>query len=273
MTVKKLLTYERKQLNCFKTDYWALVRRLRREGIETAVLLARRFSLERHLLAFACGSVVRIGFANPLAYPFINCEIRFSDHIYEGRKVLGMLEAVGMHVDQESISIALPPQQINHARQLIHFRKPEKEILTVGVDPGIGKTRHKVILEIMAYLANNLASRRKVKFLVLTNPWDERVAERFAGDLKAEVLDLVPADISETIALLSQCDMFLAGNTDLFHFATALHVPTIGLFTKYDGQSWIPASAPHVRIFKGMHGEKLSLNSFFAQVEEVLAAR
>ncbi|HUV36340.1 MAG TPA: glycosyltransferase family 9 protein [Patescibacteria group bacterium] len=273
MKINMLLTYETKQLRIFKADYWALVRRLRRERIETVVLLSRRFALERHLLAFACGGSVRIGFAHPLAYPFINCEVRFSEDLYEGSKVSSMLETVGLRADREKESIALSPHKINHARQLIHFRKPEKETLTVGVDPGRGKTSHKVILEIVTYLANNLASRRKVKFLVLTNPWDGRVAARFAADLKAEVLDLVPANIGETVALLSQCDLFLAGNTDLFHFATALRVPTIGLFTKYDGQSWIPTTAPHVRIFKGTHGEKLSLQSFFAQVEEVLATR
>ena len=273
MKVKMLLTYNTQQLRIFKADYWSLVRRLRREGFETVVLLCRRFSLERYLLAFACGGIVRIGFAHPLAYPFINCEVRFSDGLYEGGKVSGMLEAVGLRVDREGAPITLPQHKINHARQLIHFRKPEKETLTVGVDPGRGKTRHKVILEIVTYLANNLASRRKVKFLVLTNPWDEKLAARFAGDLKAEVLDIVPADIGETVALLSQCDLFLAGNTDLFHFAAALRVPTIGLFTKYDGKSWVPDDSSHVRIFKGTRGEKLSLQSFFTQVEEVLATK
>lgn len=273
MKVNMLLTYDTKQLHIFKTDYWALVRRLRKERIETVVLLSRRFSLERHLLAFACGGIVRIGFVHPFAYPFINCEVRFSDDLYEGDKVAGILEAVGLRVDQATDRVTLSPQKINHAKQLIHFRKPEKETLTVGIDPGQGKTRHKVILEIVTYLANNLASRRKVKFLLLTNPWDARIAARFAGDLKADVFDLVPANIGETVALLSQCDLFLAGNTDLFHFAAALRVPTIGLFTKYDGRRWIPAAAPHVRIFKGTHGEKLSLQSFFAQAEEVLATR
>ncbi len=273
MKVNMLFTYENKQLRIFKADYWALIRRLRREGIGTVVLLCRRFSLERHLLAFACGGIVRIGFAHPFAYPFINCEVRFSGDLYEGNKVAGILEAVGLRVGREAKSIELSSHQINHARQLIHFRKPEKMTLTVGIDPGRGKTRHKVILEIVAYLANNLASRRSVKFLVLTNPWDEKLAASISGELKAEVIDLVPANISETVALLSQCDLFLAGNTDLFHFAAALRVPTIGLFTKYDEQSWIPDSAPHMRIFRGTRGEKLSLKSFFTQVDEVLAAR
>jgi len=75
------------------------------------------------------------------------------------------------------------------------------------------------------------------------------------------------------VALLSQCDLFLAGNTNLFHFASALRVPTIGLFTKLDRSGWIPEGVPNVRIFQGTRGEKLSLKDFFCIVEEVLATR
>ncbi len=71
--------------------------------------------------------------------------------------------------------------------------------------------------------------------------------------------------------MLSQCDIFLSGNTNLFHFASAMKIPTIGLFTKYDGKSWIPEKMPNVRIFKGTKGEKLSLKNFFGKVDEVLA--
>jgi heptosyltransferase-2 len=273
MKIQALLAYDSSQLHLFKADYWALVRRLRREGFQAALLLCRRFSLERHLLAFACGAGVRIGFDHPLAFPFLNCEVRFAGDLYEGKKVAGVLEALGLGGSGAPESITLPQSLTNHARQLIHFRKPEKDTLTVGIDPGGGKTRHKVIPEIVAYLANNLAGRRKVKFLILTHPWDRQTTATFARELKAEVLDLVPANSGETVALLSQCDLFLSGNTDLFHFAAALRVPTIGLFTRYDGSSWIPVSAPNVRIFKGTQGAKLSLTSFFAQVEDVLAGR
>lgn len=272
MKVKKMITYERKQMHIYSADYMTLLKKMRKRTIDSAILLGKGFSLERYMIAFASGASIRIGFENPLAFPFLNCEIRLTEEAYEGRRMSKLLSSIGLRTDETSDSITLSQKELNHAKQLIHFRKPEKDYLTVGIDPGRGKTKHHVIPEIIAYLANNLASRRKVKFLVLTHPWEEKFIEGFIGSLKSEVIDLKPSKANETVALLSQCDLFLSGNTNLFHFAAALDVPTIGLFTKYDDQKWVPEGAPSVRIFKGMLGEKLSLKSFFSNVEEVLGA-
>jgi ADP-heptose:LPS heptosyltransferase len=197
--------------------------------------------------------------------------VRISSRGYEGERMIRLVESLGLPTGGVRREIELPQADLKHASQLIHFRKPEKGVIMVGIDPGRSKSRHRVIPEIIAYLANNLAGRRRVKFLVLTDPWDEKLVEKISGELKGEVIDLIPTNPSETLALLSQCDIFLSGNTNLFHFASALKIPTIGLFTKYDGKSWIPEKMPNVRIFKGTKGEKLSLKSFFAKVDEVLA--
>ncbi|UCF05966.1 MAG: glycosyltransferase family 9 protein [bacterium] len=273
MKVNRIIMYNRNQLRMFKTDYLALIRKLRRQNIETAILLGRRFSLERFLLAFGCGARIRIGFTHPLAFPFVNCEMRFAENGYEGDKIKGVLRLVGPKMHESLKEVSLSSKETNHARQLIHFRKPEKDLLTVGIDPSRGKTRHRITPGNIAYLANNLASRRKVKFLILANPWEEKLVGKLAEEIKGEIFDLKPANAKEAVSLLSQCDLFISGNTNLFHFAAALHVPTIGLFTKYDDRRWVPEGAEKVRILKGASGEKLKLKNFFTLVEEVLSTR
>jgi ADP-heptose:LPS heptosyltransferase len=268
--VHSILTYNRKQLRFLTADYYALVRKLRQQHIDTVILLSRGISMERHTLAFASGAPMRIGFHHQLAFPFINLEVRISSRGYEGERMIRLIESLGLPTGGVQRDIILPQADLNHAKQLIHFRKPGKGVITVGIDPGRSKSRHRVIPEIIAYLANNLAGRRKVKFLVLTDPWDEKLVQKISEELKGEVMDLVPTNAGETLALLAQCDLFISGNTNVFHFASAMKIPTIGLFTKYDGKSWIPANMPNVRIFKGTKGEKLSLKNFFGKVEEVM---
>jgi lipopolysaccharide heptosyltransferase II len=273
MRANALISYDGTQLKLYSADYVALVRKLKKSAIDAVILLERHFSLERHFLAFAVGAPIRIGFAHPLSFPFINCEMRLLEAGYEGKKISRILPAIGLRPEDGWNSVTLSPRDVQRARQLIHFWKPEKDLLMVGLDPSKGKTRHHVIPEIIAYLANNLASRRKVKFLVFANPPDAKLVHAFSRNLKGEVLDLVPGNLSEAIALLSQCDLFLCGNTTFFHFAASLNVPTIGLFTKYDREGWMPDPTPNVRIFQGTRGEKLSLKDFFMNVEEVLSSR
>ena len=273
MKVDTLISVESGQLKLYRGDYLGLARKLRKRNFRTALLPGRSFSLERALLALASGADIRIGFGGQGSAPFVNCEIRLSSGGYEGNKMHRVLESIGIRRGGELPPVTLTEHARAHARQLIHFRKPERDIITVGLDPGRGKTRHRVISEIIAYLANNLAGRRKAKFLVLTCPRDEKAEQRFAGELKGEKIDLVPADVAEGVAYLSQCDLFVSGNTNLFHFAAALGVPTVGLFTRSDDGRWVPDDAPNVRIFKGKRGEKLSLNRFFTMVEEVMSSR
>jgi len=273
MRVNAIISYDPRQLKLYSADYLALARKLRKKKMDVVILLDRRFSLERHLLAFAIGAPIRIGFAHPLAFPYINCEVRLTEGGYEGKKMLRILQAIGVKLGEGWDSVSLVPREVQHARQLKHFWKPERDRLMVGLDPSSSKTKHHVIPEIIAYLANNLASRRRAKFLIFANPWDDKLIKGLAGELKGEVIDLNPESLSETVALLSQCDLFLSGNTNLFHFAAALNVPTIGLFTKFDRSGWVPECAPNVRIFQGTRGEKLSLKDFFSIVEEVLATR
>ncbi|MBU8922506.1 MAG: hypothetical protein KOO63_11870 [Bacteroidales bacterium] len=273
MRFNTIITYNRKQLKLLKTDYMALSRKLRKQEIETVILTSRQMSLERHLLAFMTGAAARIGFAHPMAFPFINCEIKVSQNGYIGNGMIRILESLGLGVKGCRRNISIPQSDLAHARQLIHFRKPEKEILTVAIDPGKGKTRHSVIPETIAYLANNLAGRMKVKFLILMDPVDQKLSERLRRELKGEMIDLVPSSQAETLALLANCDLFLSGNTDLFHFASALGIPSIGLFTKHDGKQWMPDDVPNIRIFKGVKGEKLSLKTFFQNVDDVLSTR
>ena len=273
MRVSAIVSYEPKQLKLHSADYLALARKLRKKRIDAVMLLDRRFSIERHLLAFATGAPVRIGFAHPLSYPFVNCEIRVADGGYEGKKLPRILQALGLGLEPGWDDVALVPREIQHARQLKHFWKPERDLLMVGLDPSTGKTKHHVIPEIIAYLANSLASRRRAKFVLFGNPWEEKLVRSLSQDLRGEILDLRPSNLTETVALLSQCDLFIAGNTNLFHFAAALGVPTIGLFTRYDRQGWVPEAAPRVRIMQGVRGEKLSLKEFFQNVEDVLEAR
>jgi ADP-heptose:LPS heptosyltransferase len=273
LRVNVIISYEPRQIKLYSADFLALARKLRRRRMDVAILLDRRFSLERHLIAFATGAPIRIGFAHPLAFPFINCEVRLVGRGYEGKKMPRILQAIGVRLGDGWDSVSLVPRDVQHARQLKHFWKPERDLLMVGLDPSSSKTRHHVIPEIVAYLANNLASRRRAKFLIFANPSNDRLVRDLGRNLKGEVIDLKPENPAETIALLSQCDLFLSGNTNLFHFAAALGVPTIGLFTKFDRSAWIPENAPNVRIFQGTRGEKLSLKDFFSIVEEVLATK
>jgi ADP-heptose:LPS heptosyltransferase len=232
--------------------------------------MGRDVPVQRYILAFMSGAGTRIGFGSTLSFPYINCEILLSDgERYIGKRYSGIINSIGLKGGNTFDRISLAEKDLHRAEQLIHFRKPKAEVMTIGVDPGPGRDRRSVIPEILAFLVNNLAARMKSKVLILSEPGDWQLVSEFASSIKCDRFDLEPEDSYQTINLLACCDLFVSANTTLFHFASALGVPTVGLFTEHEGNRWVPDRS-NVRIFRGRKGEKLSLKEFFGIVEDVL---
>ena len=77
----------------------------------------------------------------------------------------------------------------------------------------------------------------------------------------------------DMLVLLTQCDLFLAGNTDLFHFAVAQGVPTVGLFTEAERAYYRPGARSRVRVIEIERGEKVDIETLMEAVEAVTGGR
>jgi ADP-heptose:LPS heptosyltransferase len=107
--------------------------------------------------------------------------------------------------------------------------------------------------------------------IVLATPDEDDVAQRFEQSLQCERMELPRHNVKDVVALLSQCDLFLGGNTNLLHFATAFGVPSLGLFTDRDEPRWTPPAVPHLAVVHGRRGARIALEDFLQQVERLLS--
>jgi ADP-heptose:LPS heptosyltransferase len=266
--ISEMITYEPAHLAFTSTTYLSLLKRVRSRDFNVAFLLGREFSFPRSLLALFSRARIRIGFSQEITFPFINCELRHGDNGgYRAVRSANYLSALGLGRDELLSQFELPEADIRWAKQMIHFRKPNKAFKLLAVDPGIGKGRHRLVDESFSYLVNNFCARFPSKVLIMSNSLDNKQEERFRSMLTGEVLDLEPKNIKEGLALLSRSDMLLSGNTDYFHFAVNMKIPAIGLFTRHDDPSWLPKGTPWVQVIQGIKGQELSLDEFFSKID------
>ena len=87
LKINSLISYEKKQMKLLKPDFVSLVKKLKSQEIDTVFLLSPRVSLERQVLAWACGAKTRIGFSHQVSFPFVNCEIKTREDRYEGERM------------------------------------------------------------------------------------------------------------------------------------------------------------------------------------------
>lgn len=266
--ISEMITYEKEHLSLMSTTYFSLLRRLKSREFSVAFLLGREFSFARSLLALLTRARLRVGVAQEFTYPFINCELRTGTASrYESERALAFLTALGFHPGDSLPGWRLPDQDVRWANQMIHFRKPDPKEKLIVADPGVGKGSHRLAERSFAQIVSQVAARYPSKVLVVSNNLDAKGLERFKESLNADLVDLTPKNVKEALALLSRADLFLAGNTDFFHFAAGMRLPSIGFFTRHDEQNWFPKSTPWVQIVQGVKGQKMSLEEVFSKID------
>jgi ADP-heptose:LPS heptosyltransferase len=269
--INEMISYEPEHLSLFSTTYLSLVRRLKSRSFDVVFLLGREFSFARSLAALLSRARVRLGYSQQFSYPFVNCELRRShDSAYEGGRSVGFLNALGLAPGDNLPGWALPKSDAKWADQLIHFRKPQRDTMLVAVDPGVGKGRHRLVEKSFAYMVEQICRHYPAKVLVTSNNLDDKRFQAFKRSLDVDLIDLEPKNVKEALALLSRADLVLAGNTDFFHFAASLRIPTLGFFTRHDGDNWFPKNTPWVQIIQGVRGQKLSLDEVYSKIDTLL---
>jgi heptosyltransferase-2 len=262
--ISEMISYEPNHLSLSSTTFLTLAKRVRDRDFDVAFLLGTEFNSARSLLALVTRAKIRIGFSNERAHPFINCEVRPAPGAsYEGSKIRSFLSVLGMTAFDNMPGWSLPDQDLRWAKQMVHFHKPEKDVHLIAVDPGLGKGKHRLVDQSFAYLVKQMARRMACKILVLSNNLDKKRLDQFKSSLDAQDLfGVAPKNVKEGLALLSSADLLLSSNTDYFHFAVGMRIPTIGLFTRHDTANWFPKGTPWVQILQGVKGQRLSLEEF-----------
>jgi heptosyltransferase-2 len=271
--VHDMLLYQQRHMRLAHPAFFRLVRALRQRAYDMVIHMGESPPPVHEVLGYLSGAPVRLGPARERSHPYVNCELRWDPEKsgYEGRRLAEVAGLLGVQLPADRRSAVLTEQDLRFARQLVHFRKPRRDQLLIGVDPGKGKANTRVLARTLAYLLHAVYQRYRAKIIVLATPDEDEVAQRFEGDLQCERLELPRHNVKDVVALLTQCDLFLAGNTNLLHFAVAFGVPTIGLFTDRDESRWTPPEAPHFAVLRGQRGARLPLEAFLGHVEHLLS--
>ena len=239
-------TYEPKSLTPLKPRFLRLLRAARAQRWQTALLLSQSPNRELELLLRSTGAPLRLGPSHPDAWPAVTLEIRRPavDATYLGDRPAAVLPLLGLTRPIAAPAWPLPEDRVRQARQLVRFNKAKPDNLLVACDPALGKVGAGPSVALLRGLAEQLLGRLSCQIL----PLSADAAEPRLGELCA-LLPAVPpalrcADLLETLLILSQCDLLVSGNTDLFHWAVALGVPAVGLFTPADSEEWEPKGRP-----------------------------
>jgi len=272
---KQCLAYKDGQLNPWRPSFSALLRQLSTQNYDVTLVMSVTPRPRLELAGLASGAALRIGPSHAESWPAINFEIRpgEGDEQYLGDRVRHMGPFLGLSPADLGTRWPLPMDQVRQMAQQIHFHKPNPDQMLVGVDPTVSKTGFTLSQENFQFLIRQLTSQLICRVIALGDPTQREKLDKLETRLSDVPIGLPRSTILETVLLLSQCDLFLAGNTDLFHFAVALGVPTIGLFAPQDPPAWEPRGRRKARVIRLPKEGKIDLETLMETVEAVTEGR
>lgn len=262
---RQCLVYSPAQLRPPSPPFWDLLRGVRRPGYDVALVMAVAPQPVLELVALGTRAALRIGPGAAGEASSLNLELRAAaPGGYRGSRPAGAAPLLGIPRAAAAAAWPLPADRLRQTRQLVGFHKPRAEEWLIGVDPTPGKCGGGLAASSLRFIVEQLAAHLPCRLLVLAPPGGRERAQAFEAGMSAPTLALPRDTLFETLLLLAQCDLFVAGNTDLLHFAVAMEIPALGLFTAQDGQEWDPGPRPRLRLLRMPRGQQIDIDSLLA---------
>jgi ADP-heptose:LPS heptosyltransferase len=269
------MVYRAGQINPWRPSYSALLRKLGAGDYDVAVVMAFRPQPRLELGALASGARLRLGPSHADGWPAVNFEVRREPDAggYYGDRMAVIAPFLGFAPAELKPRWPLPDDRVRHTAQQIHFHKPNPEQMLIGIDPGATKGGHVLAPENLHFLVRQLVGRLVCKVVPVGHPGERGRLDAFTARLSDAPVGLPRETLMDMLLLVSQCDLMIAGNTDLFHFAVAMGVPTVGLFSTAEDPCYRPGERPRLRLLDVTSGERVDVETLLAAVEAVTDGR
>jgi len=254
----------------FSSLIW-LAHRIRSYRFDMAIILDRQFDFERVLLCYFTGAAIRAGLQSTETHPFLNLEV--SRKVPgKTRSQLGIEIARVMGIDVSGLDLYwhVPERERRLAEQLVHFRKPREDELLVGFDPGPGRGGTSITVSQQARLLDKLCSDYQARAILLTAPENNALVKKLESKLSREPIIVQQRRMRDVVGLLGQCDLFVAGNTDLVYFAVAMGIPTVALVTPRELEEAAILESDCLQVVELFPGEPFPIAEFIERTQAVL---
>ncbi|MBI2546160.1 glycosyltransferase family 9 protein [Candidatus Woesearchaeota archaeon] len=163
----------------------------------------------------------------------------------------------------------------------------ERKQLVIGICPGSGGTivERRWPKEKFAELADRLAGKHKAHVVFVGAPDEQTLIQEVQGLMQHGSLNAAGITLSQSIALIDSCHVFISNDTGPMHIAAAQGIKTIGLFGPETPVIFGPygkfnialykGEGPTIRIYEGVHEkpkenvlDKITVDEVFRAAEK-----
>jgi heptosyltransferase II len=239
-----------------KKDWLSLLRKLRKERIDTAFILHRFFVAS--LLALLVGIPQRLGFDWKNHGFALTGSVPFSPAHSQTLQIGQLLTLLGKPAAHPEMEFTVGEDAGRSARELLQGWGYDPAKSLVGIHPGGGETAgssepaKRWLPERFGQLAD-LLEQGGVQVAMLQGPGDEPFVEEALKNRKECVLGIAAGlPLAVFVALMRECDLVVVNDTGPMHLAAAQKVPVVAILGPTHPAYTPPRGGMHKVIWAGV---------------------
>ena len=143
-----------------------------------------------------------------------------------------MLKLIGVTMTQKRLELWTQKSEDDAVEKLLSSQWVSSSQLLVGINPGssLRWPTKQWPVENFAKLCDELA-RRNVRVVITGSPEESGVAEQLMGLTRNKPVNAIgKTSITELVALIRRCQVFISSDSAPMHIASAVHVPLVAIF-------------------------------------------
>lgn len=237
--VDRVLVYARKGKHRGLRGFYRMVRELRRENFDAALLLQN--AIEAALLTFAARIPYRAGYPTDARRLLLSDPVNLNPGdktLHHTEYYLTLLRRLGFATPQTSLCLHVTPAELDWARTTLESNN------VIALNPGAAYgSAKRWFPERFAAVADTLAQRYGATILLTGGPGEREIGEEIGAFMQSDSINMVgKTDVRQMMALLASSRLLITNDSGPMHVAAAFDVPIVAVFGPTDHTTTSPAS-------------------------------
>jgi len=210
-----------------------LARDLGKGGFDAAILLQN--AIEAAVIARMAKIPVRVGYDTDARRLLLTHPVRCSrgiKRVHQTGYYLNMLKKAGFPAEKGPLHLTVSERHRIRALNILQNHGVSRDERLIGINPSAAFGSAKQWFpERFAEAANRIQTQYGTRTLIFGGPGDRELGRRIAGMINDTPVDLSgQTTLSEAMALIDTCRLFITNDSGLMHVAAALGRPLIAIF-------------------------------------------
>ncbi len=241
--VDHILVYDKAGRHQGIFGFIRLARDLRAFRFDAAILFQNAF--EAAFIAALSGIPVRIGYPTDgrgILLTHRSPLLTRCRKVHQVEYYLGILKGVGIPDTNRELCLSIGEKETKKAQRLLNRFGIRKTDTLVGINPGAAYGPAKQWPpDRFAAVGDRIQEVCGVKILIFGGPADRALGLRIRQSMRYPAVNLAgETDLSEAMALIRECRLFITNDSGLMHVASALKVPLVAIFGSTDPEATGP---------------------------------